>query len=595
MFQLKTPGIVALDELEREYLVKRELGQGGMGVVYLARHRTSHHEVAIKVIDPRLVADPESLRRVEREAALSARVRHRNIVQHYETRRLKNGGVALVRQYVPGETLASLLKRTPRLSFEAASAVLTDVLSGLAAVHEIGVVHRDVKPGNIFLEARTGRAMLSDFGIARALQGSVDVTQAGSTIGTPMYMAPEQLERGDVDARADLYSAGLLGWEMLSGRRPWDGDSLFVLMQRKKAGDLPPVTVFRADTPHRFELALEGALATRPSHRWRGAREFLDQLQSEEPTERAIARREHVARSLQRAAKRALRAVPDGATIPLSREVREQSEREAVEHTAALTVDVDEHEAAPRARSIRSARWRAVALVGAGAIAGGALVAFLARDTPRAVSTATAGTAPSAPVTVSASATPPAAQREAARAATSPPKQLETASATTASPTQRETASATGAPEAREPSILPAGRFDADDYRRRTHDDLARGDLRSAWGHAEVLARLGRPLEAEALMATIEARSLEPRRARERLETMMRTRVSPRRAFTPIEAVEVASAWMAVGDSAAALDALERARPRTVELSRLLDDPALRRLRGSPRWNALVMGVGTGR
>jgi len=285
------PGI-DLSELERDYIVKRELGKGGMGSVVLARHRTAGHDVAIKVISSKYIADSDALSRFDREARLMARIRHPNIVHQYELRRLRGGHVALVMQYVRGESLITILRRRGKLRFDECTQILRDIGTALEHAHANGIIHRDVKPHNILIDADKGVALLSDFGIAKATQGDAEVTATGMAIGTPAYMAPEQIDNAAVDGRADLYSLGVVGWEMLSGRRAWEGESLFGIIYKQKHQDLAPLTLLRPDTPQRLLLALEGALDKDPERRWSSASEFVEQLRSDTPSAAMLKRRE---------------------------------------------------------------------------------------------------------------------------------------------------------------------------------------------------------------------------------------------------------------------------------------------------------------
>ena len=239
-----------------------------MGAVFLARHRTAGHDVAIKVISSKYIADADALSRFEREARLMARIRHPNIVHQYELRRLHGGHVALVMQYVRGESLITILRRRGKLRFDECAQILRDIGLALEHAHANGIIHRDVKPHNILIDADKGSALLSDFGIAKATQGDAEVTATGMAIGTPAYMAPEQIDNAAVDGRADLYSLGVVGWEMLSGKRAWEGESLFGIIYKQKHQDLAPLTLLRPDAPQRLLLALEGALEKDPARRW---------------------------------------------------------------------------------------------------------------------------------------------------------------------------------------------------------------------------------------------------------------------------------------------------------------------------------------
>ena len=210
-------------ELDADYTLMGELGRGGMAVVFRARDRDLGREVAVKVVRPRFAADEEAVARLAREARTVAQLEHPNIVGVYSIRHLADRSVALVMQLIPGRTLKQAV--TEDGPFDAASAeqVLRDIARALAYAHRAGVVHRDVKPENIFLDATSGRAMLSDFGVARVMDAPTELTATGTTIGTPTYMAPEQIDGVNLDGRSDLYSLGMVGWEMLTGERPWIG------------------------------------------------------------------------------------------------------------------------------------------------------------------------------------------------------------------------------------------------------------------------------------------------------------------------------------------------------------------------------------
>jgi hypothetical protein len=276
--------IADVQALEPDFEVLRELGRGTMGVVVLARRRETGRLVAIKVVHPMSGDSRDAEARVEREARTVARLQHPNIVRHYEMRRLPNGGIALVMQYVAGETLAATLRRTPRLPPDIASQVLHDIALALKYAHEQQIIHRDVKPANIFIYPDTGAALLSDFGIAKSLEGDADITLAGFAIGTPTYMSPEQLDGHALDRRTDIYSLGVVGWEMLSGVRPWLGENLYGVIYKQKHQALPRLASIRDDVPARIVHALDGALEKDPALRFASMTEFLEQLADDAPT-----------------------------------------------------------------------------------------------------------------------------------------------------------------------------------------------------------------------------------------------------------------------------------------------------------------------
>ncbi|MGH7720595.1 MAG: serine/threonine-protein kinase, partial [Gemmatimonadaceae bacterium] len=195
-----------LEALGREYEFLREIGAGGMAAVYLARERSGGRLVAIKAIRRRYLEDEEALSRFDREARVVAELHHPHIVETYAVRRTGEKTIAIVMQHLPGGTLRKVLQRDGAFPFDRATSVLRDVAEALRYAHGRGVVHRDVKPENIFLEEETGRALLSDFGIARPMVESDDqLTMVGAAIGTPTYMAPEQIDGLPLDERSDVY------------------------------------------------------------------------------------------------------------------------------------------------------------------------------------------------------------------------------------------------------------------------------------------------------------------------------------------------------------------------------------------------------
>jgi TonB family protein len=261
--------------LEEEFEFVRELGRGGSSVVYLAVERELEREVAIKTIHPLFASDPDAAARLEREARTLARLEHPNIVTFYGVRRLADGGMAMVMQYVRGERLKDRIRAAGPLPFDEVRRVLADIARALGHAHRHHVVHRDIKPENIYLDSELGIARLSDFGIARAWDQDASLTQAGLTIGTPAYMAPEQIDGLGLDGRSDIYSLGLVGWEMLSGQRPWDGFNLYGIIYRQKNEALAAIDSFRPDVPQAIRWAVETALEKDPARRWPHAEAFL--------------------------------------------------------------------------------------------------------------------------------------------------------------------------------------------------------------------------------------------------------------------------------------------------------------------------------
>jgi len=274
---------VVTTDLESEYEILGELGRGATAVVYRARDRELGREVAIKVIRPKFADDDEAVARLGREARTVAQLGHPNIVTLYAVRRVRDGSLALVMQLVPGRTLREMLNERGPCTFERADRILRDVAAALAHAHQRGIVHRDVKPENIFIDENTGHALLSDFGVARSLEPDSQLTATGTAIGTPAYMSPEQIDGVELDGRSDLYSLGLVGWEMLTGRRPWDGEGLYSVIYKQKREELPPIDEIRPDTPDRLIYLIEGATRKAADERWSGAAELLERASTIAP------------------------------------------------------------------------------------------------------------------------------------------------------------------------------------------------------------------------------------------------------------------------------------------------------------------------
>ena len=212
----------ALDaKLHSQYRIVRLLGKGGMGAVYLARDLALDREVAIKVVKPHS-STREVQERLRREARTAARLSHPNIVPLHAFGEVE-GMPYFVMGYVRGESLAVRLRREGRLPEEEARRVVADVAEALDHAHRQGVVHRDVKPDNVLLDDESGRALLTDFGVARALGGNETLTAVGSVVGTPSYMSPEQAAgRADIDGRTDIYSLGVMAYAIEDAREERD-------------------------------------------------------------------------------------------------------------------------------------------------------------------------------------------------------------------------------------------------------------------------------------------------------------------------------------------------------------------------------------
>ena len=263
--------------------VEDEIGRGGMAVVYRALDRRLRRHVALKVLPPELAFRSDVRSRFVREAQLSAQLSHPNIVPIYTVDETA-GLVYFAMGLVEGEPLAKQLAREPRPDPGVVRRLLREVAAGLAYAHDRGVVHRDIKPDNILIDRATGRAVVTDFGIARAAEGDLKLTATGVAVGTPAYMSPEQaMGEKSVDGRSDIYALGCVGWQMLAGELPFQSENTPGMLM-KHIGELPrPLSRMRGDLPANLVYAIERAMAKSRADRWADAPAFRDALADDAP------------------------------------------------------------------------------------------------------------------------------------------------------------------------------------------------------------------------------------------------------------------------------------------------------------------------
>lgn len=257
------------------YEISGQLGSGGMATVYLARDQMLDREVAVKILDERYASDPAFVERFRREASAAAALSHPNIVAVYD-RGETDGTYYIVMEYISGPDLKEVVRqRAPLPPLEAIDDTL-QLLGALSAAHRGGIVHRDVKPQNIMV-GEDGRLKVTDFGIARAGEQS-GMTEAGSVIGTAQYLSPEQARGDEVTAQSDVYAAGIVLYELLTGRLPFDGDRA-VSVAMKQVNE-PPVnpSVFESGIPEELEDVVLVALEKRPEDRFASAEEMSRDL-----------------------------------------------------------------------------------------------------------------------------------------------------------------------------------------------------------------------------------------------------------------------------------------------------------------------------
>ena len=270
--------------LAERYELREVLGSGGMGVVYRAFDRDLNEAVALKTLHPALqLNDPDLLERFKQEIRLARRITHRNVVRTHDLGE-SHGIHFITMEFVDGSGLDAILAQRGALPLPVVLPIVRQVLRGLEAAHEVGVVHRDIKPGNILVQP-SGAVKVMDFGIARLAErsaGQPSLTAAGAVIGSLEYMAPEQLLGEPVDTRADIYGTGCVLFECLAGRRLQEATSIMGLVARqssKQAADMGPL----AGTPAAIVAIVARALSPEPDQRWTGARAMREALEAADP------------------------------------------------------------------------------------------------------------------------------------------------------------------------------------------------------------------------------------------------------------------------------------------------------------------------
>jgi serine/threonine-protein kinase len=275
--------------LAGQYEVDREIGRGGMGVVYLARDLRLDRLVAIKTLPVQLGGDSALRERFLREARTAARLSHPNIVPIHRADEL-GGQVFFVMGFVDGDSLAAKLKAGP-LSPRDAIPVLRDVASALGYAHKHGVVHRDVKTENIMIERATGRALVTDFGIARVAEAA-PLTATGQVLGTVYYLSPEQVSGDEVDARSDIYALGVVGYAMLAGKFPFEGPLASAVLVAHVMKQAAPLAVVAPNVPASLASIIDRCLAKDPANRFQSCADLDVALAAAQPdANRAIAYR----------------------------------------------------------------------------------------------------------------------------------------------------------------------------------------------------------------------------------------------------------------------------------------------------------------
>lgn len=263
------------------YRIEKLLGEGGMGSVYKAYDAELGRTVAVKLVRPELSSSPLVMQRFKQELLLASRISHKNILRIHDISEF-NGVKFITMAFVEGSDLAGLMEQTGRLPFDRALKFTKQLCLALEAAHEAGVVHRDLKPQNILID-KDDNTYISDFGLAKSLEAEATMmTRTGQILGTPRYMSPEQVEAGDTDHRSDLYSLGLIVYEMFTADLPFRGDSAMQLMyQRVSAAPKDPRTIV-PELAEYIANAILKCLQKDPAKRYQSAREILNDLESEQ-------------------------------------------------------------------------------------------------------------------------------------------------------------------------------------------------------------------------------------------------------------------------------------------------------------------------
>ncbi|HMK23812.1 MAG TPA: protein kinase, partial [Terriglobales bacterium] len=270
----------ALEEgtiLAGRYEILQTLGEGGMGAVYKARDLEVERLVALKVIRPELAKQPAIIERFKQELRLSQRVTHRNVIRIYDLGE-GDGMKFITMEFIEGQDLRSLIRERKKLSPEESVAIMEQVCLALDAAHEVGVIHRDLKPQNVMRD-NAGRILVMDFGLARTLEGD-GMTQTGALVGTMEYMSPEQALAKDLDQRSDLFSAGLIFYELLTGQMPYRAESALASLIRRTQERAKPISEHDASIPQTLNNIVAKCLEREPGARYQTAKDLLGDLEA---------------------------------------------------------------------------------------------------------------------------------------------------------------------------------------------------------------------------------------------------------------------------------------------------------------------------
>jgi len=271
--------------IDSKYLVQSVLGEGGMAVVYRAHHLQMERVVVIKVMQGWLTSNKTSVERFEREGKLTAKLNHPNIVAVYDVGSIDGREPYIVMEYIKGEALADRIHNGGPLDFDTTANIIIQICHGLEEAHSSGIIHRDLKPDNVLLQTKSDRpdwVKIVDFGISNMVQGAKRLTKTGRMVGTPEYIAPEQLKDKPIDIRTDLYAVGIMIFEMLTGRVPFDGESAESILMKHLLEEPPPMSTIRPELSgeNPFDAVVSKLLKKAPEERYQTAEELRHEMEN---------------------------------------------------------------------------------------------------------------------------------------------------------------------------------------------------------------------------------------------------------------------------------------------------------------------------
>lgn len=275
--------------LGESYAIVRVIGEGGMGRVYEARHTRLHNKrYAVKMLHQELARQPEVVTRFQREAEAASALSHPNIVGVYDVNATRDGRPYIVGELLEGVELGAYLDQVSKLPVESAVRVVRQVCQALAEAHRHGIVHRDMKPENVFLVGSEGHVKVLDFGISKVGEGNANLTKTGMVMGTPGYMAPEQARGARVDARADVYAVGAILYRCVTGKAPFEGLDPMATLTAVVSQEPDRPTQLEPNLPAALELVIQSAMAKNPDERFPDMETFDAELAAFDPARASL-------------------------------------------------------------------------------------------------------------------------------------------------------------------------------------------------------------------------------------------------------------------------------------------------------------------